>query len=916
MNRRVQTIAGTATLLIFGLTVWAYQPKDEKGPLPPAPKGFPREEEDPLSPGLVKKIDPDDDNADVNVPKGAAYFKLGQIARLIPLTQDPTLKQFYTTYSVAFDRVIENSGKRIRVCPLPKHRDQKYPARFGAFELSDTNVPRPTARAFEMSQVSRVQHFEEIAIEVAKDLTKPTPTSGATPIELLSPKIKTELAETLLTETLFFTSTAADQGKRKGPGWDVLRKHVYDELAITRGKRLKQAVADQDWALARFLGVRMLDLYERTPALLEEVYSAKLSEAETILDAAGERPAELERVYLALIDYEAKSPNPDKARVAKVRSKLAENSKKKLDRADELAARDPGTAGRLVTEASRYDPENPKVFELKSMLNVDYSVLTVGYRRLPERMSPALARYDSEKHAVELMFEGLVDPVPDEILGTSFRHVLSSRFPVVIPNGRAFTLERSAIWAGGDRAAFDAADVRGTVDLLRQRPGTWSTLPMEWIADVRADDPSHVRMTFSRGHIDPRSLLSFKILPARWLAAQGKAIDDITFANKPFGSGPYVLTESKPNEVLFRINPTYGRRPDRPGQPSVKDIQFVSLAGKDIVAEFVNERIHLLPDVPTTELDKFKNATTKSGKSALVATARDDRRVWVLAVNHRNPSLRDPAIRRGLAHAIDRENILDEVFRSAALAEKPHSAMTGPFPPGSWVTPRPNFAVGAANQNLQGPPPLLNRDLASAKFSEYLKNAGNKNLTLLYPADDAQAKKACEKIKKMVEDLAKIEGNALTLRLDPAVPTDYYRRVNEEFSYDLAYYAFDYPDDFYPFALGAALDPTAAGRNGRNLFGYLVTDVTYVPTDADRTLGKLLNEARLYRDPLKLSLLASDVHTKFNEVMPFIPLWRLDRHIVMSAAVKPWTDDSSRPLPPRFLDPAKLFLNVSKWRVE
>ena len=55
---------------------------------------------------------------------------------------------------------------------------------------------------------------------------------------------------------------------------------------------------------------------------------------------------------------------------------------------------------------------------------------------------------------------------------------------------------------------------------------------------------------------------------------------------------------------------------------------------------------------------------------------------------------------------------------------------------------------------------------------------------------------------------------------------------------------------------------------------------------------------------------------KFNETMPFIPLWQLDRHIVMSAAVKPWTDDSPRPLTPRFLDPARLFSNVSKWRVE
>ena len=566
---------------------------------------------------------------------------------------------------------------------------------------------------------------------------------------------------------------------------------------------------------------------------------------------------------------------------------------------------------------SRYDPENPKVLELRSVLNVDYSMLTVGYRRLPERMTPALARYDSEKHAVELIFEGLIEPVPDEQVGTWYRPVLAAGKQEVVPNGRTFLLQRAAVWAGADRSGLDAADVRGTVDLLRQKPGLGPSYPLDWIGEVRADDPSRIRITFTRGHRDPRGLVSFKILPARWLQSQGKGVDDIAFAVKPFGTGPFTLHESKPGEVLFRANAAYGRRPDRPGQPGIKEIRFVSTTKDrlDLVAELVNERIHILPDVPTVELEKFKNLTTKTGKTIQVATARDNRRCWILALNHRNPALRDPLLRRGLTHAIDRDAILENVFRRVGSVEKPHVAMTGPFPPGSWATPRENFAAGAA-KTTKAPAPLLNRDLAAAKFTDYLKVAGNKNFTLLYPADDAQAKAACEKIKRSVEDLAKIEGNALSLRLDPAVPADYYRRLIDEHSYDLAYAAFDYPDDWYPFALGAALDPNAAGRGGRNSFGYLVTDATSVPTESDRLLGKLLNEVRLHRDPAKIAAITAEVHNTFNETVPFVPLWQLDRHLVISAAVKPWTDDAPKPLPPRALDPARLFSNVSKWRME
>ena len=196
--------------------------------------------------------------------------------------------------------------------------------------------PSRYARAFEMGRINGIRQFEELAIEQARDLLKPTPLTGATPLEQLPAGVKAEAAETLLSSTLFVHESARDKGKRKGPGWEKVGKAITDELAATRNKRLKQAVADGNWALARELGNRMIALYGATPERLEEVYSAKLSEAEAVLEQAGERPAELERVHLALHEYEAKSPKPDQARVAKVRARLTELSKKLFERADDL----------------------------------------------------------------------------------------------------------------------------------------------------------------------------------------------------------------------------------------------------------------------------------------------------------------------------------------------------------------------------------------------------------------------------------------------------------------------------------------------------------------------------------------------------------------------------------------------------
>ena len=76
-------------------------------------------------------------------------------------------------------------------------------------------------------------------------------------------------------------------------------------------------------------------------------------------------------------------------------------------------------------------------------------------------------------------------------------------------------------------------------------------------------------------------------------------------------------------------------------------------------------------------------------------------------------------------------------------------------------------------------------------------------------------------------------------------------RVQDEHRYDLAYIPFDFPDDWYPFALAAALDPSAAIRGGRNWFGFRTAGTN--PDADDQRLGQMLGELRLHRDPAKLA---------------------------------------------------------------
>ncbi|OWK36599.1 hypothetical protein [Fimbriiglobus ruber] len=66
----------------------------------------------------------------------------------------------------------------------------------------------------------------------------------------------------------------------------------------------------------------------------------------------------------------------------------------------------------------------------------------------------------------------------------------------------------------------------------------------------------------------------------------------------------------------------------------------------------------------------------------------------------------------------------------------------------------------------------------------------------------------------------------------------------------------------------------------------------------------------------RLDQLAHEFYRRFNDVAPFIPLWQVDRHMVISTAVKlsptgPTDDETFR-----LLDPATLFNEVGQWRVD
>ena len=142
--------------------------------------------------------------------------------------------------------------------------------------------------------------------------------------------------------------------------------------------------------------------------------------------------------------------------------------------------------------------------------------------------------------------------------------------------------------------------------------------------------------------------------------------------------------------------------------------------------------LHVLLDVPTAQIKELKSR--EAGLTNVTVYTLPSRRVYFLAVNHRNDKLRNDNLRRAIAHAIDREKILDDSFRDN---QKVHKALNSPYPVGSW-------AVDASR-----PADPYRADMA--KLFAKQANAAGQEFELLYPNDQAQVEDACRAIKAQVE---------------------------------------------------------------------------------------------------------------------------------------------------------------------
>jgi ABC-type oligopeptide transport system substrate-binding subunit len=860
------------------------------------PKKRVEEEEDTKPKRKVIRVEEDEPKSPTPArPETALVIDLAQAARQ---AKHPAVKELFQTLAVPHDVVIlkafpgiepKSREKRLHVMPIPQFvGDNPKAALPKKVELRpfDDEWRLQKSEEYSPTLIKSVQPYEVTALHAVQKFLEnhfeklPPPNN-----RYLSLYDQNYYAEQALAAVLRFHESARSREERRGEDWDEVQNKLRQLLFTVSLNQLQERVKEKDWEAAYELAQRFAEKYPN-PADQEKL-ARPLAE---LLDEEFKRPGFQEDRYrkirerlqqLARLFPEAKTETTSK--------QLQQYAQQRYQQAEQLKAEGSHDRARIETlykEAWEIYPELPGLQAALRRSQNAYPILRVGVRELPEYLSPSMACTDNELRAVELLFESLVKASPDKDGFVRYQPGLAEGRPVVTPLGRQFQLPAQATWSNGK--AVNGSDIRNTIRQWRQGHGTglspaWSDLFAEGVEVTSIGDPPRVTLHLRQGCPDPLALMTFKIVPQpakvppTSLQANGNEFKEEAFAHNPIGSGPYVFkTEEKSDGGrpcrIFQARYRAGRAV----QPTIQEIRFY--ATSDPIQELEKGALDLALDLTPEQAAQLKQGRKDL---RLVDPLALNRRVYFLAVNHRVSQLQHVAVRRALAYAINREQLLDEHFRKG-LGGGYHHALNGPYPARSWAL---SPALTKGKDSLDP----YDADLAYGLLSQEAKNVQRPiRLTLKYPTGDEVLAKALTALTAQVEQSTK---GGIKLDLLPASPHNLRTDVEETQSYELAYYHYDFPDEM--FWLGPLLGQRALPQGG-NYLGY--------QGEASLQVQNTLS----YRHFHELQQETRRLHEKLDKDMPLIPLWQLDPLIGLHTYVKTGG----------VFDPWRVFTDIERWSLQ
>lgn len=542
---------------------------------------------------------------------------------------------------------------------------------------------------------------------------------------------------------------------------------------------------------------------------------------------------------------------------------LAAERARFIERAEGLADQSKQAEGLerldLLTEALRVWPKLDVVDRYEAAFK-EAPTLDVGVLELPEMRGP-WARCPVEDRAARLVYLPLLAADDEDALrGRRADQLLENVEIGEVGRRLTLTLRANASWSD-DFGPVLAADVaRGLID--RAGPGSpaYQARWAELVSRVAPVDERQVLVEFVRAPLKPAAWLLTRVAPAR--ADRWGLVPQRSGSVPVVGTGAYRPIESAGTETH-----SYRAREPSTAIQRVREVRFPS--PETALAALRRGDITLLEAVPPDQIAPLaRDPELSLGRYAAP-------RLHVIALDGRNPVLRNRSLRRGLSYAIDRATLLEE-----SLFHGPPGPENLPL---DGLFDRESYANAPEVKPLPHDP-LLARMLVAAARKEL--GGSPLRLTFEFPAL-AEARAVAPKLVEA------FNAAGIELEVVERTESELETALRAGRRFDLAY------------RVVTCLEPMTDA-------GPMICPGYDAPPSADglgsiaspRTLDLLLDLERATQFPIARGLVIQ-LDRESRDELPVIPLWQLRHHYAWRKRLKGPAEAAEY-----------LYQGITKWEID
>lgn len=420
-------------------------------------------------------------------------------------------------------------------------------------------------------------------------------------------------------------------------------------------------------------------------------------------------------------------------------------------------------------------------------------------------------------------------------------------------------------WSDGSRpvSAIDVA--RSLTEAAEPTSPRFAARWADLLDRVDIRDESHVEVRLTRAFLRPGAWLIGPVGPAH-----GGSDGRVATANRSrelVVDGLYRLAASSADRLTLSL----ADKPDASGiQPRIRRIKEVRYANpRAAIAALTRGEVALVEHVPADRVAEF--ATHPE-----IKLGRYERpQLHMIAIDGRNPVLRNRSLRRGLSYAIDRKTLLEETVLRRSSDDK-NLVSDGPFPRGNYAD--------APEVKPLGFDPLLARMLVAAARKEL--GGQPIKLTLEFPAI-AEAQAVVPKIADV------LRGAGIELSVVEKLPSDLESELRAGRRFDLAYRVASLEEPVVD--IGPVIAPA---------YDAVPSTDPLTSVASPRILQLLLELERAPEWPSARGVV-TQIDRESRDELPVLPLWQLEDHFAYRTRLKGIGDSAVR-----------LYDGIASWEIE